>query len=721
LPAAVVVGAGGGELPVVRSLGLRRVRVWLAAPARTCAASSRYVRGFFPVPSPLEAPGEFAEQLLEMGGAFDERPVLIAVDDAAVAAVAASADRLAGAYHLTGPAPPVVREILDKGRQYERVLAAGIPLPPTWLPEGAGEAARIASEARFPVVVKPRFAQSFRAAHGFKAVRVDTPLELEAALTAFGEAMIVQEAVPGGVERVYEYGAFVDRAGLVRVEASMRKLEEDPDPYGSAIAAEALREPALSALGRRVLEVFAYRGTAHSEFKRDPRDDRLLFIELNPRMPISASLQRAAGADTVWPAYAEAAGLSLDPPVPVQSRVVWLRPELRLTRRGRLRPPARLADSPAGRTRYVADLLEPRDPGPLLSEALTAIRRRLEWLRRELPGALAREISMRCQSSAHPGPWILAHRLGALALRWREPWSLHRGVTRDGSEIAVVGVGARTFQRPLLERIFVEVPAGISGGRIGVMRPPAPREPPDVMAVRIHPWRVGAYRRAGWRVFPSHVRFVCDPRRPIDVPKGRPGRSVANDLHRLHRFDYALEEVDGRVGWEEFRSKMYVPHLSSRFGAGSIHTATFKRLASRARLLFVTRDGTRVAGVLAVPCGETIWIPALGLLHGSPELLRQGALIAAYILGVQWAGREGYRLADWGHALPFRDDGIHRFKRKWGFEPVPSAVVSWIAVRAWTPVGLDALARLPLALDLQTTWPDVPRSSSAKGGAGASS
>jgi predicted ATP-grasp superfamily ATP-dependent carboligase len=382
LPPALIVGAGGGELPAVRSLGPRGAPVWLAGPQRVAAAASRYARGFFTTPDPLEAPRDFVERLVELARGFEEAPVLVPVDDAAVEALATGAERLGAAFRLTGPPPRAALEILDKARQYERVRTAGIPLPATWVPEGPHAAARIGAAATFPLLVKPRSAQRFRARRGFKVVRVGTPLELEAALAAFSEPMVVQEAVPGGVERIYEYGAFVDREGRVRVEAVMRKLEEDPDPFGSAIAAEAVGEPALEALGRRVLEAFAYQGTAHAEFKRDPRDGRFLFIELNARMPISASLQRAAGADTIWPIYAQAAGLPLELAAQASRRVVWLRPELRLSRGHRVRLPRRLPDSPRGPTRYVADLFDPRDPAPLLVEAGAARRRRRRPRRR---------------------------------------------------------------------------------------------------------------------------------------------------------------------------------------------------------------------------------------------------------------------------------------------------------------------------------------------------
>ncbi|MFN2433327.1 MAG: hypothetical protein ABR599_11045 [Gemmatimonadota bacterium] len=380
---AVLLGTSGGELAAVRALGRRGVPVWIAGPVRSSSAVSRFTRAFLPTPHPVEDADGLLTRLLEIGSTLACKPVLLPIDDLAVETLARHAGRLAEAFRLTGPAPRTALAILDKGSQYARVEAAGIPLPRTWVPEAPDGIATIQSEARFPVVVKGRSSHRFRRALGFKALQVGTPGELPAALHDIAPAVVVQELVPGGIENVYEYAAFVDRSGRTAAAVLMRKLDEDPTPYGSATAAETLRLPVLEELGRRVLDAFDYRGISHSEFKLDPRDGSFRFIELNPRIPVSLSLQAAAGADTVWPAYAEAAGLDFEPVAQGARRVLWLRPELRLTRHGRLFPP-RLPDSPAGPTVWVSDLIDPADPAPLASETLAALRKRLSKVARRI-------------------------------------------------------------------------------------------------------------------------------------------------------------------------------------------------------------------------------------------------------------------------------------------------------------------------------------------------
>jgi hypothetical protein len=88
--------------------------------------------------------------------------------------------------------------------------------------------------------------------------------------------------------------------------------------------------------------------------------------------------------DTVYPAYAEAAGLPVPEARPRGARTLWLRPEQRLTYARRVRLPPRQPDSLPGPTRVVSDLFVPTDPMPLLVEIAWAVRRRLRPVRRAL-------------------------------------------------------------------------------------------------------------------------------------------------------------------------------------------------------------------------------------------------------------------------------------------------------------------------------------------------
>ncbi|MBA2565134.1 MAG: hypothetical protein H0V09_06885 [Gemmatimonadetes bacterium] len=404
LPAALVIGCGRGGLAAVRSLGRRRVEVWVAGPEAGPPAASRYARGYLATPSPLTDPGAFVDALCELAPAFENRAVLIPTDDVCVELLAEHHAALAAAYRLLGPPPAVARAIVDKAVQYAIVARAGIPLPRTWVVDAPGAAQRIAAEACFPLIVKPRFSQRFFLARRIKALTAHTPLELAVTLDALPEGMLVQERVEGRLENGYEYSSFVDASGHVAAGLVLRKLDSHPRPFGNTTAVETVHAPAVEALGRDVLRAFGYRGISQSEFKLDPRSGAFRFIEINPRIVNNTAIEHAAGADTVYPAYAEAAGLPVERATPRPARTVWLCPELRLPYSGALLPPRKLPESLGGPTRYVTDLFVAHDPGPLCRKASIAARTRARRVGRRLRLALVRVLGLTARPGATTPP-----------------------------------------------------------------------------------------------------------------------------------------------------------------------------------------------------------------------------------------------------------------------------------------------------------------------------
>jgi D-aspartate ligase len=387
LPATILIGSGRGALAAVRALGMRRVDVWVAAPRSSPPAVSRYARGLVRTPPADHDPAAFIDALTEIAARFTTPPVLFPSDDVTVDAVARNWDRLGASYRLIGPPPAVARVILDKATQYRAVSAAGIPVPRTWVHQGPADASRIALEARFPVLVKPRDSQRFYMANHIKALRADTPDELDLALSRFGDYMLIQELVPGRLDHGYEFTAFVDAGGRVTSRLVLRKRDVHPWPYGNTSAVETVHEPHVEDLGRRVLDTLGYRGISQSEFKRDPATGQYFFIEINPRIVNNTAIDTAAGADTVYSAYAQATGLPFEPGVRRATRTVWFCPELRIPYSKAIAPPPPLADSLPGPTRYVTDLFWPSDPAPLLHKAYDALRTRVGRMVRKRPRA----------------------------------------------------------------------------------------------------------------------------------------------------------------------------------------------------------------------------------------------------------------------------------------------------------------------------------------------
>ena len=266
-----------------------------------------------------------------------------------LARVAPTSDLIA--YHcaaLRDAFPPEVRDtipgldeiedILIKSRFNARCEALGIPVPRTWYPESPAEAAALASELPYPVMIKPRShlgvgmnyrgavvhdAASFLAAFGPRpAAPGQEPL-----LDRYPELRwpMVQEFLPGarGVHSLC--GMRDHRAGIV-ADAAVCKTDQWPPGVGIATRFVTTDDPDTITAGRRVIDALLVHGLFCIELLVD--GDRRLPIDLNPRAYLALSLDIARGHDLpdLWYRSTLGEPLTVQPP-PVHS-VEWRRQPL---------------------------------------------------------------------------------------------------------------------------------------------------------------------------------------------------------------------------------------------------------------------------------------------------------------------------------------------------------------------------------------------------------
>jgi len=215
-----------------------------------------------------------------------------------------------------GPGPEAIRTMGDKALARRVMRDAGVPvLPgveePIASPE---EAARIAEEVGFPVLLKASFGGGGR---GMRIVR-ELP-ELEAAFqsasseakAAFGDGALYLERFLQSVRHV-EVQVFADAHGntthLGERDCSVQRrhqklVEESPAPGISAKLREELGEAAV-----RAAEAVSYRNAGTVEFLMDP-EGNFYFSEMNVRIQVEHPVtEMVTGKDLVREQILVAAG-----------------------------------------------------------------------------------------------------------------------------------------------------------------------------------------------------------------------------------------------------------------------------------------------------------------------------------------------------------------------------------------------------------------------------
>jgi len=306
-PGAVVVGAHANGLGVIRSLGPRGIPVVsISTRPFDIAQHSRFVSERHALPQLHERHDALVELLEANARRWDGWAVYPTNDDA-LTTLAQHHERLSRSYRLPIQPWEIVQHIVDKDRMDALARRAGVAVPVCHGPATRETAAR--SDLRYPVLVKPiqhdRLISLFRT----KLFLARDAGELRAAVARLEHAEsggLVYEFIPGSDSDIYVYCVYMDAGGEPSPGITVRKLRQNPPFIGGARAAAiAPPEPSLREATVELLRRAGFRGMAFAEFKRDPRDGRFLFIEVNGRAVLFNSLLPPTGLDLVAMTWAD--------------------------------------------------------------------------------------------------------------------------------------------------------------------------------------------------------------------------------------------------------------------------------------------------------------------------------------------------------------------------------------------------------------------------------
>lgn len=316
---AVVFGLLHAGLALSRSLGRAGVAVYgLAYSKHDFGLRSRYLAERRIV----DGDGD----VLELLRSVPERPVLFPERDDNVAFVLRNWDEVRELSDLPLPDDPEsIRRLRRKERLPQEAAAAGVAAPATFAATDAG--AIRGAGLRAPFLVKPVEGQEFAFAFGEKAI---VAADLDAAVAAWQRAhehgfeTIVQELIPDSHERVFSLLTYIGRCGEPLAVVTGRKVRQGPLRFGTSAVFETVALPDVEEQGLRLLRHVGYRGFAHVEFARDPRDEELKLLEVNTRLPVWAAIAIGRRLDVARLAYDDLNSVDVRPAPRLPDGVTWV-------------------------------------------------------------------------------------------------------------------------------------------------------------------------------------------------------------------------------------------------------------------------------------------------------------------------------------------------------------------------------------------------------------
>lgn len=319
-PVAVVMNMFYTGLGIARNLGKQGISViGLSSHRGIYGNYTRYANVRF-CPDSREEPQALLSYLLRMGETLEQRAVIFPTRDDDVLFLDRYRESLSRYFILTIPRPEVVKACLDKWETSRWATQSDVPSPRCWQIDNPGALEQIIQELTFPCVMKPLSAHLWRK-HGNwqrvgarKAIEISSKENLLAEYAAVSQAdprVLLQEAVPGNDDQLFVAACYLDARSNFVAGFTARKLLQIPSGFGTGCIIETVNRPDLLEPAIRLLRKMGFTGIAEVEFKRDPAGGEYKLIEINPRPWDQHILGRACGADLVYLAYCEHAGIAM--------------------------------------------------------------------------------------------------------------------------------------------------------------------------------------------------------------------------------------------------------------------------------------------------------------------------------------------------------------------------------------------------------------------------
>ena len=315
---AVVIGLGINALGTVRALARRGVRVVAISTGRGVPSEfTRYCEKIIHPPL-MDDADAILEPLETLRSRLDGPAVVFPSSDLHLPTLAAHRSSLEPYYRFPLPDAGVLSTVLDKSRFYRFAIDNGLPVGRVEFVNDSVDLRTVARDISYPCLLKPSIATPAWRRQGLKILPIrnaDELLSIYASVRAYHDEFVLQEIVPGPDSALHFSLTYLTADGTSLAMFTGRKIRQWVPRYGISSMALSEWNEEVSDLSSRVLSALRYQGYGSVEFKRDPRDGRLLMTEVTARTWYPHALSERCGINLPYLAYCDLLGLPL-PAVP---------------------------------------------------------------------------------------------------------------------------------------------------------------------------------------------------------------------------------------------------------------------------------------------------------------------------------------------------------------------------------------------------------------------
>jgi D-aspartate ligase len=339
IPVLVLQGSYLTELAIARSLGKHDIPVFLLSRGeeKPLSSFSKFVKGIFVNPDPLEDEEGFTRSLLNSGEELKEihqkRMLLFPTDDGGLLLLARNFAILKRYFvFLNDPREKDISRFSQKIAVFQTLQDSGCSdfLPLTLFCCKEDDVQSVKNNIAFPCVIKPSEKDinfSFYRKYNSKVLLVESKDDLERKLTQLlseNQRLLVQELVSRKPAKEISWYGYRSKSGEI-FGMTARQVRKSPQVGGTATFLEAEEIPQVRPSVRRALESLDFWGICEMEFMPDERAEEYKMIEFNPRCWLQLSLATKMGLNLPLLSYQEVYKNRLPKPIMYRKgRMKWV-------------------------------------------------------------------------------------------------------------------------------------------------------------------------------------------------------------------------------------------------------------------------------------------------------------------------------------------------------------------------------------------------------------
>lgn len=197
----------------------------------------------------------------------------------------------------------------------------------------------------------------------------------------------------------------------------------------------------------------------------------------------------------------------------------------------------------------------------------------------------------------------------------------------------------------------------------------------DAFFIRCDRFYYRFLEKKGCKVIPEYVALKMDVSKDFSEIYKSFSKSAKEDIRKVKKEGFSYEITDDLDKIRFFYKRMYIPYSYKRYGNLAICAtfSTIRHLVGRgSKLMLIKKNNDYLLGSLFFFSNNTAIGTHAGIIDGQIELLKKGVSSASYYYAIVYSKKINAKYLDFGTCRPFLNDGLFRYKKKWGASVEPS-------------------------------------------------